>query len=116
LNPQNNREGYRVANNWGGKRPGAGRKPHSIEVYRRKMEALLCARVTDEDWTKIVDVAVAQAKRGDVAARVWLSERVMGRVTDKSQVETTGMVRVLVEYHRTPPAAGAASGPGADQA
>lgn len=66
----------------GGKRPGAGRKPYSVEVYRRRMEEVLLGRVSEDEWIAIVAAAIRQATEGDAAARQWLSDRVMGKVRD----------------------------------
>jgi hypothetical protein len=54
---------------------GPGRPKKEREV--RFMEITLSA-VTFEDWQKIVEKAVIQAKRGDNAARKWLGDYLVG--------------------------------------
>lgn len=71
----------------GGPRPGAGRKPYSVEVYRRRMEEVLLQRVSEAEWIAIVAAAIRQATEGDAAARSWLSDRVMGKVREAPPTE-----------------------------
>lgn len=105
----------------GGPRPGSGRKPHSVEVYRKQMELTLLACVTEDAWTEVVTAALRQAQNGEAAARQWLSERVMGKVKDVVDHAHSGTVKQLVEvtYSRrahTADPPGAPPEPGGDQA
>lgn len=98
----------------GGKRPGAGRKPSDVEQYRREMERTLLAGVTEGDWHAVVAKALAQAKEGDAGARQWLSDRVMGKVRDKVDVEQQGEIVVRVIRDRAGGTAPLRSAPGAE--
>ena len=66
----------------GGARPGAGRPKGFAALEAEKMRALLVERLRD-NWLPIVDKAVEQAATGDQQARQWLSDRGLGKVTDK---------------------------------
>lgn len=83
-----------MANGHGGRRPGAGRPPSEARSYQARMRAIFEERVRPEDWQKIVDVAMAQAKSGDKAAREWLAAWIVGKVPD--EVKQTGTVELKV--------------------
>lgn len=76
---------------------GAGRKPREVEAsYLRSMQKA----VTEDDWIEIVTKAVTQAKRGDNAARKWLSDYLLG--TPVNRTEITGAegsaMEIIVRY------------------
>ena len=62
---------------------GRPRKEREDRFYE-----ITASSVTSEDWKDIVLKAVALAKRGDTAARKWLSDYLMG--TPVSKLELTG--------------------------
>ena len=62
---------------------GPGRPKRSTE---EKYLAALSRRVTLKEWAKIVDVAVARAKAGDGQARQWLSDYLMGKPIQRTEV------------------------------
>jgi hypothetical protein len=62
-----------------------GRKPREVE---RDYLARLRACVTPDDWVKIIDRTVSDAKRGDTAARKFLADYLIGVPVQK--MEHTG--------------------------
>lgn len=70
----------------GGARFGAGRPRKEELDYQASMRTLLQSRVTPEDWTVIVDSAVAWAKAGKAEARDWLTSWVMGPVPKETTI------------------------------
>jgi len=67
------------------KRESPGRPKRSTED---KFVAILRSTVTPEDWSRIVQTAIARASAGDHQARQWLSDWLQGKVPDK--IEHTG--------------------------
>lgn len=67
---------------------GGGRARRSTE--ERYLRAL-SDRVTPEDWIKIIDVAMANAKAGDKAARQWLSSYLIGLPTQYVSTDITSL-------------------------
>lgn len=63
--------------------PGRPRKPVEEKYLQR-----LSSRVTVKDWSEIIERAILDAKRGDTAARKWLSDYLMG--TPIQRLEHTG--------------------------
>jgi hypothetical protein len=83
-----------------GNRGGPGRPKRSVEW---EYMAALGETVTLEDWTKIVQKAVEQAKEGDSTARAWLSRHVLGAEpptllrVHADQIARMGLGGVLME-------------------
>ena len=78
-----------------------GRPKRSTE---EKYLTALSRRVTLKDWAKIVDTAVARAKAGDSTARQWLSDYLMGKPVQRSEISGPGGKAIEVddtraEYH-----------------
>ena len=67
-----------------GNKCSPGRRPREIE---RSYVEVLWSECSVEDWTEIVQVAVADAKRGDSVARKWLGDRLLGRPRQEVLVE-----------------------------
>ena len=60
-----------------------GRPKRSTE---EKYLTALSRRVTLKDWATIVNTAVARAKAGDSTARQWLSDYLMGKPVQRSEI------------------------------
>ena len=60
-----------------------GRPKRSTE---EKYLTALSRRVPLKEWAKIVDVAVARAKAGDGQARQWISDYLMGKPIQRTEV------------------------------
>lgn len=84
-----------------GGRPGPGRPRGSI---RHEFLRALQQTVTKSDWVKICEKAVAQAVRGDSAARAWLGRYLLGsaeatdwllRHESTQQANAAGRIRVV---------------------
>ncbi len=58
-----------------------GRPPRALE--RRYLDILIGA-CTEEDWEEITITAVEDAIDGDMHARKWLSDRIMGPVANRN--------------------------------
>jgi hypothetical protein len=71
-----------------------GRPPKEREV---RFYEITLATVTFEDWREIVARAVQDAKRGDTAARKWLSDYLIGTPEQKLDVTSNGNT-IFVEY------------------
>lgn len=71
-----------------------GRPPKEREV---RFYEITLATVTFEDWREIVARAVQDAKRGDTAARKWLSDYLIGTPEQKLNVTSNGNT-IFVEY------------------
>jgi len=62
---------------------GPGRPKKSVEErYLKK----LSASVTLSDWRDICKRAVSDAKRGDARARQWISEYLLGKPLQRSEI------------------------------
>lgn len=74
-----------------------GRPPKEREV---RFYEITLSSVTYEDWRAIVERAVADAKRGDTAARKWLSDYLIGTPEQKLDVTTNGetLNRTVFDY------------------
>lgn len=48
--------------------------------------AALYRRVSTADWNAIIDSAVARAKAGDSTARQWLSDYLLGKPVQRSEI------------------------------
>ena len=59
----------------------SGRPTRAME--RRYLDILITA-CTEEDWAEISEQAVVDAKDGDMHARKWLSDRIMGPVANRN--------------------------------
>lgn len=64
----------------GGKRPGAGRKVGESTLVAQRVREYI-AKQLEKNLAPIVKTAMDQAKRGDKAAREWLSDQSMGKPT-----------------------------------
>ena len=64
----------------GGKRPGAGRKVGESTLVSQRVREYI-AKALEKELKPIVDQAITDAKRGDKAAREWLSDQAMGKPT-----------------------------------
>ena len=78
-----------------------GRPKRSTE---EKYLAALSRHVTLKDWATIVNTAVARAKAGDSTARQWLSDYLMGKPVQRSEISGPGGKAIEVddtraEYH-----------------
>lgn len=77
---------------------GACGNPHGRPPKEREIRfyEITLATVTFDDWREIVKRAVQDAKRGDTAARKWLSDYLMGtpeqNVSIVADVETRNTV------------------------
>src|SRR5262245_24084965 len=69
---------------------GPGRPRRRTEA--RYLRATI-GRVSLDDWREVVDMALAQAKRGDRHARRWLSDIILGR-------DVLGVVELLNEMEK----------------
>lgn len=85
--PARDSKGRFIKGNGGG--PGRPRK----EIEQDYLEATI-NNVSVNDWKDVVGKALAQAKRGDTAARKWLSDYLLGLPTQKIEAKYKG--RVLV--------------------
>lgn len=76
---------------------GPGRPPKEREL---RFYEITLSSVTFEDWGDIVKRAVADAKRGDTAARKWLSDYIIGTPEQKLDVTTNGetLNRTVFDY------------------
>lgn len=63
-----------------------GRPAREVE---EKFYRVLSRRVRVKDWEKVIDVAIARAKTGDSRARQWLSDYLMGKPVQRT--ELTGL-------------------------
>lgn len=70
-----------------------GRPPRAAED---DFISLIDSAVTSNDWREIIGRAVVQAKRGDSTARAWLTDRRYGKAKERSEVEATGDLGVLI--------------------
>ena len=60
-----------------------GRPKKSVEEkYLKRLQSC----VSIEDWKEIIQKAISQAKRGDTAARKWLSDYLMGVPVQKTEL------------------------------
>ena len=78
----------RFVKGWKG---GPGRSKKDVE--RDYMDATIRS-VTIGDWEQIVIKAIAQAKKGDTAARKWLSDNLVGLPTQHIDMKHKGKVIV----------------------
>lgn len=74
---------------------GRPRKDREERFYE-----ITASTVTFQDWKEIVEKAVTLAKRGDTAARKWLSDYLMGVPVQKTELTGAegGGLKVIVEY------------------
>ena len=93
---QRDSNGRFVKGNTAGKGGNGGRPKRSVE---EKYIKALSRRVTMKDWNKIIDVAFQFAKAGDARARQWLSDYLMGKPIQRTEI--TGADGGPVE-HRIP--------------
>ncbi len=70
-----------------------GRPPRARE---ERYYEILMSSVSFEDWRKIVQRAAEQAKRGDGAARKWLSDYLVGQPEQDTNVN--GALEITVRY------------------
>lgn len=79
----------------------AGRPKKARE--ERYLEILLTT-VTFDDWKKIVERAVDQAKRGDATARKWLADYAIGAPVQKQEVSGAdgAPLEIIVRYADNP--------------
>ena len=77
-----------------GNKGGGRARRKTEETYLRA----LSDRVTLEDWVKIVDVAMANAKAGDKDARRWLSSYLIGLPTQyvDADIGQQGVITIRV--------------------
>lgn len=79
---------------------GAGGRPRrsTEETFLRA----LSERVTLEDWIKIIDVAMANAKAGDKDSRRWLSSYLIGLPTQyvNADIQQQGVITIRVVYEQ----------------
>lgn len=98
----------------GGARPNSGPKPKAITDWRKRMEQVFKDAVTEDDVKHAALRWVAKLKAGQPeAAFMW--DRLLGKVTDKTETSVAGVIKVEVEYVNTPAPPGAAPGAAADQ-
>lgn len=71
---------------------GPGRPRLSVE---ERYLGILRRTVTNEDWEKIVLVAIARAKAGDKSAREWLSHYLIGKPTEYINIDATSNGQTL---------------------
>lgn len=78
-----------------GNKGGPG-NPYAKKAHELKVAAY--AAVTGEDMTAIVRKAVEQAKKGDKAAREWVTDRLLGKATQhvEATVEGTGVLKTYL--------------------
>lgn len=62
--------------------PGRPKRKHEDRYIR-----WMAQRVKKKDWDQVVDVAMANAKAGDAAARRWLSDYLIGRPPQQVTIE-----------------------------
>ena len=55
----------------------------TARTERRYLDILISS-CTEDDWAEIAEVAVEDAKDGDMHARKWLSDRIMGPVANRN--------------------------------
>jgi hypothetical protein len=82
----------------------AGRPPKARE---ERYNEILISAVTFETWEQIVKKAAEQAKKGDQAARKWLSDYLVGPPVQRQEVtgKDGGDVIIKVVYDRKEPTA-----------
>jgi hypothetical protein len=90
-----------VANGWGGRRPGAGRKSKATEKRQAKFRAITETVITEQDWEEMVRGQVAEAKNGNVAAFRELAPWVVGRVPEESEVNLNGDIMIYLPARQT---------------
>lgn len=78
----------------GGARPGAGRKKGYKAIAAEKANAYIAKRVSDE-LAPIIDVAIDQAKKGDITARKDLLDRAYGK--PKETLDLGGEVNLKLD-------------------
>ena len=71
-----------------------GRPKRSTE---ERYLAALSRHVTMQDWEKIIKTAISRAKAGDSVARTWLSDYLMGKPVQRSEVTGAGGGPVQVQ-------------------
>jgi hypothetical protein len=71
-----------------------GRKPREVE---RDYLARLRACVTPDDWVKIIDRTVTDAKRGDTAARKFLADYLIGAPVQPTENKHDVTLRVIYD-------------------
>lgn len=71
---------------------GRPRKEREVRFYE-----ITTSTVSFDDWKEIVGKAVIDAKRGDTAARKWLSDYLIGTPEQRVDVTSNGN-SILVEY------------------
>lgn len=81
--------------------PGRPRKPIE-EKYLRK----LSTAVTLRDWADIIERAIYDAKRGDTAARKWLSDYLMGTPMQRIEQSTHVTGDIIIDWSEITQAGG----------
>ena len=78
--------------------PGGPGRP-KLATEERYIRALT-ASVSIADWKEIVDKAVTQAKRGDSRARTWLSDYLLGKPLQRTEVtgQNGGPLSLLMKW------------------
>ena len=70
-----------------GNKASPGRAPRERE---ERYYAILMSTCTFEDWKRIIEKAVEQAKRGDAQARKWLADYLVGTAEQKLDITSKG--------------------------
>ena len=73
--------------------PGRPKKDREMRFYEITMSAC-----TFKDWRAIVKKAIEQAKRGDTAARKWLSDYLIGTPDQNLNVKGDSVLDVILHY------------------
>lgn len=74
-----------------------GRAPRERE---ERYYSILMSTVSFDDWASIIKKARDQAKKGDSAARKWLSDYLIGPPIERKELTGAdgGALKILVEY------------------
>ena len=71
---------------WGGKRPGAGRKPmYGGEEVTRKMRRKFCDYITEEEIEAVMASAIADAMNGKPEMVRFVLDQVFGKATQRQE-------------------------------
>jgi hypothetical protein len=71
-----------------------GRLPKSRE--QRYLD-ILVATVTEQDWQQIITRAIADAKKGDTAARKWLADYIIGPPVERKEISGAGAGPIIFD-------------------
>lgn len=75
-----------------GNKGSPGRAPRERE---ERYYTILMSSCTFEDWKRIIQKAVEQAKRGDAQARKWLADYLVGAAEQRLDI-TSGGDKIIV--------------------